>query len=170
MKHFCSWQHQFTSEKMWVLKNLFVEFAFLVVRLARGQRNCSCLWLLTMCCVDWTCRTHRKVTFANIHKTRWMVIQGSCFTGETARHSAGHRGTWLISCQYTWNNFSNFLLHWKVYQILCACWLKMDAPTLQRNSGWLSRQSDVSVKERYMLDRSSKHFRGLQNMIFKMFY
>ncbi|CAO2610380.1 hypothetical protein LEMLEM_LOCUS14623 [Lemmus lemmus] len=59
-----------------------------------------------------------------------MVIQGSCFIGETARHSTGHRGKRLTSCQYRWDSLSNFLLHGKVCQILWAYRLKMEARTL----------------------------------------
>ena len=43
---------------------------------------------------------------------------------------------------------STFLLYWKVCQILWACRLKMDATTLQKNFGWLSRQQDLSVISR----------------------
>ena len=79
-----------------------------------------------------------------------MVLQGSCITEETAGHSAGHRRKWLTNCQYRWNCLLNFLLHGKVCQMLWACRLKMDAPMLQKNFEWLSRQQGVSVNSRVL--------------------
>ena len=47
-----------------------MEFVFKVAKLVIWARNCSCLDILTLCCMNWTCRTHKKIT-DNFVKTRW---------------------------------------------------------------------------------------------------
>lgn len=47
-----------------------------------------------------------------------MVLLGSCFTEEMVRQSADHGGKWLTNCQYRRDGLANFLLYWKVCQIL----------------------------------------------------
>ena len=59
-----------------------MKFAFSVTRLASWARNSPCLICLMVCNMDWTCRTHRKVT-AELPKRQ--ALQGSCFTEEPAR-------------------------------------------------------------------------------------
>ena len=54
VRHICSWQHQSTSRRWWALKTFFME---LVNHLGR---NCSCLDCLMLCCMNWTCRVHKK--------------------------------------------------------------------------------------------------------------
>ena len=78
-------------------------------------------------------------------------LQDSCFMKENARHSVGHRRKQLIDFVTTrQNKSSNFLLHGKVCQIIWMCRMKMGAPILQKNFGWLSRQWDVSVNSRVL--------------------
>ena len=79
------WQHQLLQRGWWALNKLVMEFVFNVIRLVIWARN----WSYLVYCMNWTCRTHRKVT-AELPK-RQDSPSSSCFTEETARHSAGHR-------------------------------------------------------------------------------
>ena len=94
------------------------------------------------------------------------VLQGSCLMKESARHSAGHRRKWLTNCQKRLNSLSDFLLHEKVCQILWACRLEMDVPTLQKNFGRLFRQQDVSVNSRVLKVAYKALSVNLGNIIF----
>ena len=96
-----------------------------------------------ICCMNWTCRTHRE-KMHNLPKGETTTLQGSCFMKEFDRHSAGHRRKELINYQYRRNYSWNSLLCGKVYWIPLACRLKMDAPVIE-NFGWLSRKWDASV-------------------------
>ena len=112
MWHNCSWQHHLYQKGRWTLKKYLMEFASNMARLAIWTRYCSCLFCLTLCCINWICRTHRKVTA----DSRWTLLQDSCFVEETARQpdrlqcsyimkecarqSAGHKEKWLTNCQY----------------------------------------------------------------------
>ena len=70
VRHVCSWQHQCTSEKMMGTKETLYEVCFYCGEVNHGQINCSCLWLLTVCCTDWTSRDTRQ-RLLNLAKTRW---------------------------------------------------------------------------------------------------
>ena len=90
-------------------------------------------------CLNWTC-TRLTEKWLNLPKEGETVLQGSFLMIESSRHSGGSRRKWLTNSQYRWNSLSNFLLHGKICWILWACRLKMNAPTLWKNFGWLSWQ------------------------------
>ncbi|CAO2611318.1 hypothetical protein LEMLEM_LOCUS15096 [Lemmus lemmus] len=58
-------------------KRLLMDFV------SHWARNCSCLDCLMVCCMNWTCKTHRKVT-AEHSKTwdgpSWFLLHRSCQT------------------------------------------------------------------------------------------
>ena len=84
-----------------------------------------------------------------MYKEGETVLQVSCFMKDT-RHSTWHRRNWLTNIQYEHNYVWNFLLNGKVWQILWDSGLKMDAPMVQKNFGWLPRQWEVSVNSRVL--------------------
>ena len=75
------------SERKMDLEETCYRISANMARLAIWARYCSCLDCLTLCCINRTCRTHRKMTA----DTRWTVLQGSCFIEVSVRQSAGHR-------------------------------------------------------------------------------
>ena len=70
MRHVCFWQYQLLQRGQWELKKIVMEFAFNVTRLATLVSNCSFLDYLMVYCMNWTCRTHRKMT-AELANRRW---------------------------------------------------------------------------------------------------
>lgn len=121
-------------------------FAFIVARLAIWARNCFCLDHLTICCDNWTCMIPKKEIAELCQNKAGQSFWDSYFIEETDKHSAGHRGERLMNFAKTRQDSpSNFLFHWKLCLILLDCRLKMYIPTLQRNFGWLTRQSNVSI-------------------------
>ena len=148
MRYIFSWQH-YSLQRWWALKNLLMEFAVILMSLASWTRRCSGYDFLKVYCIHWACRTDKKGTreLCQIEKGR-IALQCSCSTKETARHLAGHRRKWVTNCQCRQNRSSNVLLPWIDGQILWAYRLCIEAPTLQKNFGWLSRQWDVSVISR----------------------
>ena len=141
MRHICFWQHQLLQRGWWASKKLVMEFALNVTRLAESLgRKVLLPGLLDSVLYEPDMLDPQKSDWLLNFSKSGKVLQGSCFMKESARHSAGHRRKWLINCQYKWNCLWNFLLHGKVWWILWACRLKMDAPMLHKNFGWLSRQ------------------------------
>ncbi len=103
--------------------------------IAIWARNCSCL----DCCINWTQRTHRERT-AELAK-RWDGLSGFLIHESL-------RDILQDTAESDWTVFGTFLLDENVCCILWAWRLKMDAPTVQKNFGWLFRQRDVSVISR----------------------
>ncbi|KAL6094227.1 hypothetical protein STEG23_017147 [Scotinomys teguina] len=62
--------------------------AYLLRKTAICARKYSCLDSLTEHCINWTCRTHKKV-IAQLAKQNGL--SGSCFAEEIAGYSTGHR-------------------------------------------------------------------------------
>ena len=140
VRQVCFWQHNY-FKKIWASKRLLMGFvSHLGKKLLLSGLLDGVLYKLDM-------QDPKKWLF-NLPKTGEMVLWGPYFMKKSARHSVGHRRKWLTNCQYRWNCLSNFLLHEKVCQILWACRLKMNAPMVQKNFGWLYSQRDVSVISR----------------------
>ena len=128
-----SWQLQSTSKGRWTLKRLLMEFvSHLGKKLLLPELLDAMLYELNSqdpqrndC---WTCL---KVRLSFRVPASWKslldILQD---TEESDWHTA-------ITRQ---KRSSNFLLHGKVWWIQWACELKMDAPIIQKNFGWLSRQ------------------------------
>ena len=87
VRHLCSWQHQATSKGRWASKRLPSHF----------DKKFSCLDYLTGQAIP----TERWLL--NLPKGE-IVLWGSWFMKDSARHSARHRRKWL-------NCLWNFLLH-----------------------------------------------------------
>ena len=128
MRHVCSWQHQSTSRGRWSSKRLLIE---LVSHLGKKLLLPGLLY---------------KQDTENPQRE-------DCWTCLKVRWSFGIPDSWKSlgdilqdTADSDWTAFEwNFLLHGNVCWILWACRVKMDAPTVQRNFGWLSRQWDVYV-------------------------
>ena len=134
MRQICSWQLQSTSREKWASKKLYVEFTFFVATVSHWTRNCSCIDYLTVCYLNWMYKTHRTVTSELWqNKPRWSFSFLLCRENyQTFLRTQGEVADTLYQ-----NEQSRFPPSLK-WERLWACRLKMDAPTLQRNFGWLS--------------------------------
>ena len=79
-----------------------------------------------------------------------MILWGSCFNTESARHSLGHRKSdWqTANIDRTVFEISCFMEKFDGYYGPVG-W-RLDAPMVQKNFGWLSKQWDVSVNSRVL--------------------
>ena len=89
MRHIWSWQLQLLEEEDGHWRGSLLSLWDI------WARNGSCLDFL----MNWTFRTHREMT-AELPKGE-MILQGSCFMKECARHSAGHRRKTLTNIGLT---------------------------------------------------------------------
>ena len=139
MRPIYSWQHQSTSRGRWILKRLLMAFI--------SYWEETALSWTAWCYTVWTGHAVPTEKMTSELAKGEMVLQGSCFMKESARHFAGYRRKW-----------QTVNLCGTVLEIFCFMeksagyygpidW-RLDVPMLQKNSGWLSRLQDVSVNSR----------------------
>ena len=81
-----------------------------------------------------------------------MILWGSCFMKDSAKHSAEYRRKWLANYQYRQSCLWNFMLHEKICWILSVCRLKMDATMIEKNFGnWPDSEMSLSFLEFWKL-------------------